>query len=252
MCGRFTLTRPAVDVAEQFHLAVPPLEPRFNIAPTQQVLALRQRVKETPQAVFLRWGLVPSWAADLSIGHRLLNARAETVVEKPAFRTAFQRRRCLIVADGFYEWRTVAGKKQPVYFRFRDGRLFAFAGLWEQWQPAEGPPVESCTILTTNANDLIRPVHERMPVILDPVRHEAWLNPTVSDTILLQSWLTTFPSSEMTVTPASVRVNNPAQRRAFLPGSGVKPPHAPLIHVPGEGPFSRGSQNRVGAARFRE
>jgi putative SOS response-associated peptidase YedK len=210
MCGRFTLTRPATDVREQFQLdTMPELQPRYNIAPTQPVLAVRSSDGDHREAVFLRWGLVPSWASDLSIGNRLLNARSETAAEKPSFRAAFLRRRCLIVADGFYEWQTVLGKKQPIHFRFRDGRLFALAGLWEHWNAADGIAVESCTILTTSANELVRPLHERMPVILDPVHHKGWLDPRFGDKAALQSWLTTWPAEEMTGVPASVRVNNP-------------------------------------------
>ncbi len=208
MCGRFTLTRPARDVAEHFHLdQIPTAEPRWNIAPTQSVLAVRRREPSATEAVLLRWGLVPSWATDLSIGVRLLNARAETVLEKPSFRTAFHRRRCLLPADGFYEWQSVAGKKQPIHFRFRDARLFAFAGLWEHWHGPDGG-VESCTVLTTQANDLVRPVHERMPVILDPDHYDAWLDPRTSDPALLRSWLVPCEPAEMMAVPASMHVNN--------------------------------------------
>jgi putative SOS response-associated peptidase YedK len=207
MCGRFTLTRPTAQLAEHFGTAVPPLEPRYNIAPTQQVFAVRE-VNGARESAPLRWGLVPSWATDLSIGNRLLNARAETLSEKTAFRAAFLRRRCLIAADGFYEWRSVAGKKLPVHFRFRDGRLFAFAGLWERWEKGGGPAVESCTILTTAANDLVGPLHERMPVILDPKRYEAWLAATTDPAGLLPC-LASWPADEMTSAPANARVNNP-------------------------------------------
>ncbi len=208
MCGRYTLTRPARETAEAFGLdRLPPLGPRYNIAPTQAVLAVRRAAEGDREGVLLRWGLVPSWAADLSIGNRLLNARAETVLEKPSFRTAFQRRRCLLPADGFYEWRTVAGKKQPLHFRFRDGRLFALAGLWERWLGPDGP-VESCTVLTTGANDLVRPVHDRMPVILPPERYDAWLDPGNTDLPLLRSWLGPYPADEMTGVPANPLVNN--------------------------------------------
>jgi putative SOS response-associated peptidase YedK len=209
MCGRYTLTRPASEVVEAFHLDQAPLfEPRYNIAPTQAVLAVR-RIDPTgpPQAILLRWGLVPAWATDLSIGNRMLNARSETVLEKATFRTAFARRRCLLPADGFYEWQTIGRKKQPIHFRFRDDRLFAFAGLWERWGGPDGL-VESCTILTTTANDLVRPVHDRMPVILDPEHYDAWLDPRGTDTELLCSWLAPYPATEMLAVPASTHVNN--------------------------------------------
>jgi putative SOS response-associated peptidase YedK len=209
MCGRFTLTRPAQEVAEQFDLDQMPLfEPRYNIAPTQNVLAVRKPDAAIGrEAVLLRWGLVPSWASDLSIGVRLLNARAETVVEKPAFRTAFVRRRCLLPADGFYEWQTVAGKKQPIHFRFDDGRLFALAGLWEHWHGPDGV-VESCTVVTTHANELVRPVHDRMPVILDPEVYDEWLDPGMTDKARLSALLVAHDASKMVAVPANPRVNN--------------------------------------------
>jgi putative SOS response-associated peptidase YedK len=207
MCGRYTLTRPA-NAAAQFGVAVPAQQPRGNIAPTQQVLCIRRLAGAAAEAVLMRWGLVPSWASDLSIGSRMLNARAETVREKPAFRTAFQRRRCLLPADGFYEWQTVGKKKQPIHFHLHDHGLFAFAGLWERWQAAAGEAIDTCTILTTTANDLVRPFHERMPVILEPAHYEAWLNPETKDDLLLQAWLQPFPADRMTAAPASMSVNN--------------------------------------------
>src|SRR5262249_19769209 len=151
---------------------------------------------EARAVAWLRRGLVPSWANDLGLGARLLNARAETVAEKPAFRAAFARRRCLIPADGFYEWRALAGKKQPILFRLRQGRPFAFAGLGECWQGPAGP-VESCAVLTTAANDLVKPVHDRMPVILDPRHYEGWLDPGLTDPSLLRSWLRPWDPADM-------------------------------------------------------
>jgi putative SOS response-associated peptidase YedK len=209
MCGRYTLIRPAWEVAEAFQLEQLPLfGPRYNIAPTQGVLAVRRLGPAGPrQAVLLRWGLVPTWARDLSVGARMLNARAETVLEKSSFRAPFLRRRCLLPADGFYEWQSVAGKKQPIHFRVGGGRLFAIAGLWESWHGPDGV-VESCTILTTEANDLVRAVHDRMPVILPPNRHDDWLGPRTTDTALLQSWLVPYPADEMTAVPANPLVNN--------------------------------------------
>jgi putative SOS response-associated peptidase YedK len=209
MCGRFTLTAPARDVADLLGLPqAPDLAPRYNIAPTQTIAAVRS-VEGLPlrELVFLRWGLVPPWAADLRLGASLLNARAETVADKPAFRAAFARRRCLVPADGFYEWRTIAGKKQPTCFRLREGRPFAFAALWERWQGLDGPPVESCAILTTQANDLVRPVHERMPVLVDARHHDLWLNGRGTEALraLLRPW----SAEDMTAMPVSAHVNNP-------------------------------------------
>ena len=210
MCGRFTLTARAEDVADQFGLpAVPALAPRYNIAPTQSVPAVRARVELLGrELVFARWGLIPAWASDPAIGARMINARAETVAEKPAYRSAFARRRCLVPADGFYEWRAVAGKKQPVCFRSRDGRPFAFAVLWEQWAAPSGEVLSSCAILTTQANELVRPIHERMPVIVAPHHYDVWLGTQAASSEalrgLLRPWL-----GEMTATFVSMHVNNP-------------------------------------------
>src|SRR5262245_43881011 len=160
MCGRFTQTKSPKQVAEHFGLGyLPGLEPRYNVAPTQQVLAVRA-AGEGREGVFLKWGLLPSWASDPTVGVRMLNARAETVASKPSFRAAFRRRRCLVPADGFYEWKAVGREKQPVHFRLQDGRLFAFAGLWESWASPEGAQLESCAIITTAANGLVKPVHD--------------------------------------------------------------------------------------------
>lgn len=207
MCGRFTLTRPGRDVAELLHLdETPEIAPRYNIAPTQGVLSVR-RVEARREGVLLRWGLVPAWAPDLSIGAKFLNARAETIREKTTFRNAFARRRCLIPADGFYEWEVVGKTKQPIHFRLRDGGLFAMAGLWERWTGPTGV-VESCTILTTTANDLIQPLHDRMPVILPTERHEEWLNPQNTDLERLQSLLLPLDAELMQAVRANTFVNN--------------------------------------------
>jgi len=178
MCGRFTITVSPAEVAELLGLAdLPPIAPRYNVAPTQMILAGRLDAGERREAVFLKWGLVPHWADDLSIAHKLINARSETVAEKPSFREAFRRRRCIIPADGFFEWEKEGKKKLPHRFRRPDGRPFAFAGLWEHRdRPGEGS-LETCTILTTIANDVVRKLHERMPVILIPERVNAWLKP---------------------------------------------------------------------------
>lgn len=212
MCGRFTLTQSAETVAEVFDLAaVPPLTPRYNIAPTQSVaavlLAPERRYRELKM---LRWGLIPAWAKDAKIGARTINARSETVTEKPAFRTAFLKRRCLVIADGFYEWERRENAKQPFYFRLKNGKPFAFAGLWECWQPADGEAILSCTILTAEANELVRPIHDRMPVILDPTDWEQWLNPEVRSPELLRPLLRPHSALEMTAYPVSTRVNSPS------------------------------------------
>jgi len=214
MCGRFTLRSPAAAVAEQFALPeVPPLAPRFNIAPSQPVAVVRL-APNTPQPrrelVLLRWGLIPAWAKDPAVGNRMINARAETAAEKPAYRVAFRQRRCLLPADGFYEWQGAGRRKQPYFIHFRDDRLFAFAGLWESWQGADGSYIESCSLLTTEPNELLRPIHNRMPVILAPNSYGPWLDPTApADT--LAPLTPPYPADEMAAEPIGTRVNNPAR-----------------------------------------
>ncbi|MBD2034211.1 SOS response-associated peptidase [Leptolyngbya sp. FACHB-321] len=179
MCGRFSLTQSANALAETFQLeTLPEWTPRYNVAPTQAVMAIAAAPTHSRQVRLFRWGLVPGWAKDLTIGAKLINARAETVAEKPSFRAAFKQRRCLILADGFYEWHRIDHKtKQPYYFQLSDRQPFAFAGLWERWQ-GDDTAVETCTILTTQANELLQPIHDRMPVILAPEEYDRWLDPT--------------------------------------------------------------------------
>ena len=218
MCGRFTLRTSTSLVAQLFDLVdLPELPPRDNISPTQTVAAVRVQpagdagdiAQARRELAFLRWGLVPSWAKDLSGASKLINARAETVASKPAFRSAFKQRRCLIVADGFYEWPTIDGVKQKVFIHRPDGLPFAFAGLWEHWdepappvretlfpelEPVERKSVESCTIITTEANARIAKIHDRMPVILPRERFDTWLDPQVQDLPLLQGLLQPCPA----------------------------------------------------------
>lgn len=208
MCGRFTLSQSAEAIASVFQLnQVPTLEPRYNIAPTQPVATVLQSANER-QFQLLRWGLIPAWAKDATMGSRLINARAETVAEKPSFRSAFRHRRCLVIADGFYEWRRQDGKKQPFYFRMQNQQSFAFAGLWEHWQDPKGEAIDSCTILTTEANELLQQIHERMPVILNPKDYDMWLDPTVQIE-QLQPLLQPYSSTAMTSYPVSTKVNKP-------------------------------------------
>jgi len=209
MCGRFSLIQSADIIARTFELSeVPEVTPRYNIAPTQQVATVRQNSRR--QFQWMRWGLIPSWAKDLSIGNRLINARAETLTEKPSFRHAFQKNRCLIIADGFYEWQKVENRKQPYYFQIKEDKPFAFAGLWENWHSPQGEEITSCTIITTNANAIAQPIHNRMPVILPPESYNLWLDPTVTDTKILQSLLQPYPDDAMKVTVVNSIVNNPA------------------------------------------
>lgn len=184
--------------------------PRFNIAPTQQIAAIRRtRDDARPRLVMLRWGLVPRWAKDLSFGARTVNARAESAAEKPAFRDALRRRRCLVPANGFYEWEKLGDFKRPWRFVVRGGEPFAIAGLWERWIGPDQAPVETCTLLTTDANESVRPLHDRMPLILPREAHAAWLDPELTDPAKLAEWMKPFPSSEMRAYPVSTRVNSP-------------------------------------------
>ena len=215
MCGRFTLQTPVKELATFFGLAeTPDLAARYNIAPTQPVATVvvltgNRRLR------LMRWGLVPPWAKDLSIGSRMINARAETVAEKPAFRSAFKHRRCLVMADGFFEWQTKGKAKQPYHVARKDGSPFAFAGLWERWEPADGgEPVESCTIITTEANALVRRFHDRMPVILDPEDFDLWLDPAVTEPERLPPLLRPYPAEKMEAYPVSSIVNSPAHESA--------------------------------------
>ncbi len=210
MCGRFALLAPAELIAATFELitAPEPLPPRYNIAPTQPVLAIRPTAAGGRAAALFRWGLIPSWAKEISIGSRLINARAETVTEKPAFCAAYKRRRCLIPASGFYEWRKENGRKQPMYIHPQDDDLFAFAGLWETWEGADGSAIESCTILTTTPNTLMAPIHDRMPVIVEAADFDLWLLPEAnSDRV--QHLLRPYPAAKMAAYPVSATVNNP-------------------------------------------
>ncbi len=210
MCGRFTLNQPVEALAKIFDVQqLPDLPAEYNIAPTQKVAIVLQN-PESKKREFqqLHWGLIPSWAKDPGIGAKTINARAETVAEKPAFRSAFKHRRCLVLADGFYEWQRQQGKKQPFYFRLQDGQPFAFAGLWERWQSPSNEEITSCTILTTAANELLQPIHERMPVIVDPQDYDLWLDSQVQTPQTLQQLLRSYPAAAMTAYPVSTLVNN--------------------------------------------
>lgn len=218
MCGRYSQSQSAEIIAKAFQVdSVPALKPRYNIAPTQSVPTVLQTSASTNrQFKMLHWGLIPSWAKDPKMGARLINARAETVNEKPAFRSAFRQRRCLVLADGFYEWQQQEDKKQkqPFYFRLSDGQPFAFAGLWEHWKGADGEEIESCTLLTTEPNELMQPIHNRMPVILDPKDYDLWLDSEVKKPELLQPLLRSYQTEEMTAYPVSKTVNKPSNDTA--------------------------------------
>ncbi len=207
MCGRFTLRTPAADLIEVFQVDEAPDFPlRYNIAPTQDIVAVRSGHDGRREMVQLHWGLIPFWAKDPAIGNRMINARAESLAEKPAFRQAFRKRRCLIVADGFFEWQKVGKQKQPYYIHRHDDRPFAFAGLWESW-PGTEPPLQSCTIITTDANETTRPIHDRMPVILPEQDYDEWLDPENNDTDRLQQLLRPLEDDVLRADPVSTYVN---------------------------------------------
>ena len=214
MCGRFTLTEPDVGVLlETFSLTHPPepLPPRYNIAPTQPVATVVRENDGSTVLRMMRWGLIPGWAKDPTIGARMINARSETLAEKPAFRNAFKRRRCLIVADGFYEWQKRAGGKLPMFITLKDRQPFGFAGLYEIWtEPESGASLTTCTIITGPANELVASIHDRMPIILPPEAYDLWLDPLETNTSRLGELLRPYPADAMMAYPVSPRVNTPA------------------------------------------
>ena len=209
MCGRYTLKSRAEVIAEKFGVQAPPTLPeRFNIAPSQLVLAVRERPgTHERELVALQWGLIPFWADDPEIGNQMANARSESVATKPAFRSSFRARRCLIVADGFYEWQARDGTKQPYYVRLKTGEPFGIAGLWDRWDK-QGEPIESCTILTCDANEPMMAIHERMPVVIPREQFGRWLDPAERDVDKLSKLLRPFHPEEMTAYPVSTLVNN--------------------------------------------
>ena len=213
MCGRFALTAPASDIAEIFQVDVlPDVLPRYNIAPTTQVACVVEEEGVRTMQTF-RWGLIPSWAKDKKIGYRTINARAETVAGKPAFRSAFKRRRLLVLADGFYEWqrfgRGRGATKVPHLIQLQGGTPFAMAGLWERWtDPESEEEVRSCTIVTTSGNELMKPIHDRMPVILPRDRWDLWLDGTMQDKEVLQELLVPYAADEMQERAVSSSVGN--------------------------------------------
>ena len=211
MCGRFTLFEADKILSREFDVSgFPPQSPRYNIAPSQPIAVVRAPPAGSGRELaLLRWGLIPSWSKDRAIGNRLINARAETAREKPSFRNAFRRHRCLIPASGFYEWQRQERGKQPYFVRMRDERLFAFAGLWDRWESPDEGAIETCTILTTAANAVLAPIHDRMPVILPPTEYARWLDPALPNTDSLAPLLVPFPPEEMLASPVSHRVNAP-------------------------------------------
>ena len=210
MCGRYFLHSTADRLTQLFgEMPMPLLQPRFNIAPSQPVPVVRQDANRQRQMVLLRWGLVPAWSPEPRTAYSTFNARAETVADKPTYRHAFRRRRCLIPADGFYEWCTVGKRKQPYCIAPTDDELFAFAGLWERWERDE-TVVESCTIVVTTANATIAPLHDRMPVILALADEARWLDPALTDPAILQPLLVPCAPERLRVWPVGTAVNRPS------------------------------------------
>ena len=214
MCGRYTLKATPELVADQFQFEeLAEARPRYNIAPSQLVGCVRMMaVSKIWEGVMLRWGLIPSWAKDPAIGQKLINARAETVAEKPSFRHSFRRRRCLVVADGYYEWKKEKRGKQPYYIRMNDGRPFAFAGIWGHWTDGEGQTIESCAMLTTEPNELLATIHHRMPVYVSDFETRGlwWMTgsfPPRSFTAF--AVLYSYPGADMVTFPVNLKVNNP-------------------------------------------
>jgi putative SOS response-associated peptidase YedK len=210
MCGRFVQDIAPELLATLYNLpAVPELPPRYNIAPSQQVAVVRQDAAARRDLTPLRWGLIPPWAKDPAIGHTMINARSETAHEKPSFRQALKSRRCLIPANGFYEWRKQGKERLPHFIHRRDGGLLSLAGLWERWTSPEGAPLETCTILTTAANALIKPFHERMPVLLEKTTFDLWLDREVVDVARLVELFRPSPDELLDVYAVSQAVNSP-------------------------------------------
>lgn len=210
MCGRFVLETNVAQLVKTYRLATAPdLVPRYNIAPGQQVAVVRQNHDDQRQLVTMRWGLIPAWAREPSVGSRMINARSETVHEKPSFRQAFRTRRCIIPASGFYEWQHARGGKIPHYFFLLDGQVMSLAGLWEKWKDPRGQEIESCTILTTAANAIIKPFHDRMPVILHGDEFDLWLDRNVDEDGRLAELFHPYPSDLLTTHPVALAVNKP-------------------------------------------
>jgi putative SOS response-associated peptidase YedK len=213
MCGRFTLTASVDQLIDRFDieyfLEQEDFQPSYNIAPSQSVVAVINNGRHNKMG-YLRWGLIPPWATDMSIGHKMINARSETLLEKPSFRTAYKKKRCLIIADSFYEWKRLDEKRKiPMRIKLKSEELFAMAGLWENWQSPEGKSIFSCTVITTTPNKLVEGIHDRMPVILRPEDERTWLDPSIKDTRILEPLMAPLDEKWMDVYEVSSLVNSP-------------------------------------------
>ena len=211
MCGRFSLFAALVDLEARFGFVAADLayRPSYNIAPTQNVLTVFNS-NEGPNADYMHWGLIPPWSKDASFASRMINARAETIAEKPSFRAAFRKRRCLILADGFYEWQRAGGGKRPMRIDMETREPFAFAGIWETWKDPEGNRIKSCAIITTPANEWLSPIHDRMPVILKREQERLWTDPESDDPAFLRNMLFPLQASPLKIHEIAPLVNSPA------------------------------------------
>jgi putative SOS response-associated peptidase YedK len=220
MCGRFTLTATVEELIDrfdiEFFLEQENYLPNYNVAPSQSVLAVINNGSHNKMG-YLRWGLIPPWAKDMSIGHKMINARSETLMEKPSFRSAYKKKRCLIIADSFYEWKRLDDKKKiPMRIKMNNDGLFAMAGVWENWKSPEGQSVFSCSVITTTPNKLVQGIHDRMPVILKPEDEKIWLDPRVNDPQLLNHLLVPFDEGLMEAYEVSSQVNSPKNNSIHL------------------------------------
>ena len=210
MCGRFTLQTPEAQIRKAFNLQITEqlsLSPRYNIAPSQNVPIIRD-TEDGHEMTLTQWGLVPHWSKESKTKYSTINARIETVAEKPTYRTPFKSRRCLIPADGFYEWKVINGHKIPHYIRMRTGSVFASAGIWDRWE-GEGASLDSCSIIVMPANEVMKPIHERMPAIIAPAHYDLWLDPRITDKDEIMKFLNSAPSSQLKFYPISPWVNSP-------------------------------------------
>ena len=234
MCGRYSLIADIGELQERFDFDGSELThaPRYNIAPPQMALAVTNGGRR--RGSYMRWGLIPSWAKSASVGSRMINARAEMVAERPSFRTALQRRRCLVLADGFYEWKGKGSGKRPMRIVMASGEPFAFAGLWDAWRDPKGEVLRSCTIITTSANELLSPIHDRMPVILPRELESLWLDHDIQDPAALDGILRPYPAEAMEVHEVSSLVNSPANDgpEMVVPVGQVRPCDGPALMIP--------------------
>lgn len=220
MCGRFSLHTPESQIREAFNLEYTEplgLKPRYNISPSQDIPIIRD-TESSREMVLARWGLIPAWSKESKTKYSTINARIESVAEKPTYRTPFKRQRCLIPADGFYEWKQVEGNKVPHHIRMKDSSVFAFAGLWDRWE-GDSETLDNCTIIVMPANKVMKPIHERMPAIIAPAHYDFWLDSRITEKQEIMQNLTSAPSSQLTAYPVSTWVNSPKHKdeRCILP-----------------------------------